>query len=386
MIKISAEDRVLQDMNISDIVTYLERGDAWNRILYPNSRLIAFEGPKDDNGERIILVLPAHNEFLDVKERLADAINLLAAIERIPPDNVIQKIRSVGRDTIRFRMLTDTNSSPSLDRAFEIVEGLMDLVFFAACMEGRPRAYIPGKRQKIGYEQVQNCRFGHTFSGSFGFTIELPIFELQPTLFSGSQLRPPVARRIVERITRGFILVEEAEKHQNAEIIYKNYYDGINHNMCNALLKIIGRNRNVNMEFAVLWSPLIIPNKDLGAIKSIFVEKEAYRYIQEAADFMRKDNMDVLSIASEASPELLLTEKQVIHGKIIHLSAISKNQRVATVSWNGERQVNVPLHPDLYEAAFKAHIEFLSVNIIGRLVERNHELTLLDVIDFIIEQ
>src|ERR1700730_5991844 len=244
MIKILAEDRALQDMNIPDIVTYLERGDIWNRTHYPNSRLIAFEGPKDDNGERIILVLPAHKEFLDAKERIADAINLLAAIERIPPENVIQKIRSVGRDTIRFRMLTGANSSPSLDRAFKIVEGLMDLVFFAACMEARPRAYIPGKRQKIGYEQVQNCRFGQTFSGSFGFTIEMPISEFQQTLFSGPQQRPPIARRIVERITRGFILVEEAERHQNAEFIYKNYYEGINYNMCNAILKIAGQSRD----------------------------------------------------------------------------------------------------------------------------------------------
>jgi hypothetical protein len=91
----------------------------------------------------------------------------------------------------------------------------------------------------------------------------------------------------------------------------------------------------------------------------------------------------VLEVAAEApSPLRILSEKQVIRGKVTELSAQSKNQRFARISWDRERQIDVPLQPAFYEAAFKAHIDFLTVSVTGKLIEVHDELQLSDVTDF----
>lgn len=64
MVKIIAEDMFLEEIDINDILAYL-RTTNWRPLEYSNTRLIVFEGPKDDNGKPIILSLPARNDFID---------------------------------------------------------------------------------------------------------------------------------------------------------------------------------------------------------------------------------------------------------------------------------------------------------------------------------
>src|SRR5258706_13507788 len=101
MIKILAEDRALQDMNIPDIVTYLERSDIWNRTHYPNSRLIAFEGPKDHHAPPTILPPPPHNHPPHPTPRTPHAPHFPPPTPTIPPAPPLHHTRSAPPPTLR---------------------------------------------------------------------------------------------------------------------------------------------------------------------------------------------------------------------------------------------------------------------------------------------
>lgn len=131
-------------------------------------------------------------------------------------------------------MLISSDATPSLESAFYIIQGLRHLIMYSACMEKDPRRYFE-QPLSVGRQQVQRCLFGHTFHGSFGYTIESPITapsQLHYPYGKSSQVQIPIERKVVERITRGFLNVQKAARRQNPEEISHNYEFGLNANMC----------------------------------------------------------------------------------------------------------------------------------------------------------
>jgi hypothetical protein len=82
-----------KDLDIGTITAYLE-GTGWKRTQHSNKDIIVFEGPQDDEGKPIKLVLPRKTDFQDSYLRLGEAIDLLAAIQEKSPQDVIQSMKS----------------------------------------------------------------------------------------------------------------------------------------------------------------------------------------------------------------------------------------------------------------------------------------------------
>jgi hypothetical protein len=382
MVKIIAEDMILQEIDVEDVLAFL-RTTSWRQIEYSNTRLTVFEGPKDDNGRPIILSLPTSNEFIDARERIADAINLLAASERTTPYSIIQKIRSVNRDIIQLRMLISTDAAPSLESAYYIIQGLRHLIMYSACMEKDPRRYFE-QPLAIGTEQVRRCRFGHTFHGSFGYTIETPISapsQLRDSHGRPNQLRIPVERKVVERITRGFLNIQRAVRKEDPAEISRNYDSGLNANMCSALLGMSRGMHGMEMEYSVVWSPRYELSPDLIKIEPIRLEENAYRYLEEAT-YLIKESI------GEPIQNALIEEVDVtsqIQGPVIKLSSIAKSDHTITVSWGGGA-VQISLNQADYQKACDAHRDGLPISVSGKLkVNGKKSWILLNPTNFIVQ-
>jgi hypothetical protein len=83
----------ITDVDIRTLTAYLER-TGWRRTPHANSDIVLFEGPEDDEGKPIKLILPKQNDLQDSYLRLEEAINLLAVIEEKSPHDLIQSIQS----------------------------------------------------------------------------------------------------------------------------------------------------------------------------------------------------------------------------------------------------------------------------------------------------
>jgi hypothetical protein len=81
-------DPRIDRVRVADVRNYLLNRN-WRLQPYPGPELLVFEGPKDDDGETIIQVLPASERLKDYRMRLENLIGALAVIEDRPAADVL---------------------------------------------------------------------------------------------------------------------------------------------------------------------------------------------------------------------------------------------------------------------------------------------------------
>jgi hypothetical protein len=96
MLEISPQ--LLKDarLSVSEMAAYLIQ-HGWQQLPNSNDRLMIFQGINDDLGNPIFLTLPRHDRFGDALRRLAEAVNLVAAIEDRSPESILVDIRDFTR-------------------------------------------------------------------------------------------------------------------------------------------------------------------------------------------------------------------------------------------------------------------------------------------------
>jgi hypothetical protein len=86
-------DPRIDRVTVGNVRTYLlARG--WRLQPFPGPELLVFEGPKDDDGEPIIQVLPSSERLRDYRMRVEDLISALSVIENRPALEVLTDILS----------------------------------------------------------------------------------------------------------------------------------------------------------------------------------------------------------------------------------------------------------------------------------------------------
>ena len=373
MLKIMADDPLLRELSINDFLSYLHETN-WKRVEYPSDRLIVYERYENGGTEPDMLALPKYNTFSDSYSRLANAINLLADIEDLSPYKIIQKILSLDNDTLNMRMLLPPGIFPSLEKATQIVQGLRDLVAYSACMEKEPKPFF-NKQLPEGLQQAQLCRFGHTFSGSFGFTIKSPVYTLQPPL-----LGLPMSRKVVERIIRGLNFAHQAEQEKNSAVISQTFEKGLNSNMCSALAAISINLQETDIEYTVSWSPRLPASDDLIEIGTVYLPGSAYHYLTEAAATLKEE-------VSEPSRTIELEERPEtqVRGTIIQLKSGKKDDRTVTVLTEDRGPIHISLERETYQFACDAHRDSQPISVKGKLTKRGRSWYLEHPHDFVVE-
>jgi hypothetical protein len=91
-------------------------------------------------------------------------------------------------------MLTIQHTEEDLSRAY--VQAIAAKAGVNLSMKDRSHDYTKGR--KIGKEYTHKCRFGHTFQGSFGLTIEMPLPPSTVSSFSNIIIEPSVFRPYFE--------------------------------------------------------------------------------------------------------------------------------------------------------------------------------------------
>lgn len=119
------------------------------------------------------LILPKETSEPDFLPAIRRAITTLSALENREPGLVISAIRSIGFDAVHARIpdgmvLDDTIH---LEVAANYTAGIKSVLAATATTEMQPGPYFL-RLLKGATEYAENCRFGHTFRGSFGFTVE----------------------------------------------------------------------------------------------------------------------------------------------------------------------------------------------------------------------
>jgi hypothetical protein len=352
------------DIGIPELALFL-RKSGWKRTVHPNDRLLVFEGSSDDFSRPIKIVLPVKDDYVDCERMVEQAIAVMAQVQETSTTELVRLIHSLDRDVFSIRLLGPQNVSGGLplDVASSFVHTLRDLLAYAACVEDNPRPYFY-KASAIGRKYAEKCTFGHTFSGSFGFTVESPTgigpFVADSTT---SSTPPPFERRVLVRVLRGIRQVREAVLSGQPDLLVEQYKSGFNANLCELLAESFEQIEDTEVEYSVGWSPEWAAPLDVKG-HPIRLEKKSSQFLFAAAKELRK-----------------LKESQLIKmvGKVVALrweadfdseDDADEIPQIATILWEeaGRKlRVQVELDSEDYRRACDAHKQSLTVQVTGTL-------------------
>ena len=345
-------------------VTALIRRMGWTKVDHPNANLLVYlYKDSDTRGKPIKLALPAGNDYDDAAEKLASAVKLIAALSRHTVDQVHQMLLNRGSDILRHRLLANTKIfSLPLEIAPKAVGYLRDLVYYAACAEEDPQPFFE-KGRKIGKDYTTRCRFGHTFPGSFGLTVEMPIPPNPNDLLIPDAQPAPFERRVMIRVMRGLQIASKGLREGDVSILTRDYAKGFNANLCEVMAGLTQDVRGFGSEFTMLWSPEYAIDEQLKNADPVRIDPDSFRpFFEAAAKSLRQ--------AKES-------QQTTLHGLVIQLHAdpgdddaeeIEDRQIIVRFDLGALRavKVHVSLTADDYRKACDAHKDSREVEIDGR--------------------
>lgn len=365
-------------VNLADFDQFL-RLLGWESVEHTNERIQVFR--KIEKIGKLQIVLPRRADAADFGNRVAEAAMTLATLLRQPPESVLGQIKQIGEDVLRARLISHSAESGSipLEMAVKVVNGLKRLLTYAAAGESAPLPFFSRPTRKA-IMHAEHCRFGHTFVGSFGFTVESPLApEMQDPLIAGAA-PPPFERRVMERMYRGIQDVQRATEERNLSPIIHDYTAGLNANMCDALLEISDNATDLQVSFRMDWSPKIPANAKLSGENPevATIGPESIEYLQSASKQLRR--------LEESRPV-------TIEGRVVLLKSDSEpwedepeNPHTIVVSWldsDGKAiRTRVILAPEEYLFACEAHMRGRSVSVSGTLERRGKYTRLLNASNF----
>jgi hypothetical protein len=141
--------------------TYL-MDHGWSQIGHPNTRIIFFHGPLDDENRPLQLFLPATTTFRDTQIRVAEALDLLAVVQQESAASIFSQIMAI-----------DIEGLPEVTKDFGFLRWLFPIFHidrvnaaFASSDEQGPKLIVEGVIDK----ELSDLLF-KVFSSSDGYEI-----------------------------------------------------------------------------------------------------------------------------------------------------------------------------------------------------------------------
>ncbi len=343
-------------LEVSDLTSYLG-AKGWRRRDFPRDEVLVFSGPVDDEGEPVEVVFPASKQARDFQDRLRDVLTTLVALEERDGQSIVHEMLrpSFDRLTLRASGKQADDGALPLDVAVRLLAGAYDLLVAAAAAEERPVPYY-GRATKLAAQYARDCRFGQTGLGSFVLNIECP------TRSVGQQA--PFARRATARLMRGLGRLRSALLSGAPERLADDYSEGLNANMCEALVALHEAAPELSLGFSAVFSTALPFLEPLP--KEVVLEPRAFEYLDATARTLRGPSASGERDVEGFIVRLAATGVESIDGD----DDVTEGERTATLRFvdQGRRyHALMELEPNAYRGACDAHRDGRRVRVRGTL-------------------
>lgn len=373
--RINADEKELHGLTLFNLRTYLQsRG--WTSGDNADRKSLVFFGPRADSGRPLEIILPRSEDFTDYYARVADAVNLLAAIDDVSPAKIVFDIRCNNNDFVRFRVKSSgALDSMPLAEAARDTAALKSLFAYGACSETEARPHFDALTAS-GIRHADTCQFDHTFRGSFGFVVRSPVVKENE---QGDIFKAPFERRVVERIARGLLITEKAVSTDDYDVLVSAYPDAFNSRMCEALDEMSAQSQR-EVEISISWATTVPVASDLASLGAITLSEKYFDCLRYAAGRLKE----------------VLPESVAILGRVVNLHSNSApgdrtNDGTVTVKYQHHDlksiiDVRLRLSRSQYVEAARAHIEGKLVRAVGVLEKNGSIWELVGITEFEVEE
>ncbi|UPA31858.1 hypothetical protein L0P85_06885 [Terrisporobacter glycolicus] len=335
---------------------YLQLNNWVQNINFPNKNLLVFNKIYDDI--EFDIVIPSKETFKDFQARLYDSISILADLEEVDENRIINEIlykKPIIKDTLSIRLISDNTESGtiSLDTAYNAIYGIKRLITSSILNEHNPQPYKKQCSKKDISDDLLNYTLGQTDVGSYVFNIEIENSDEQVVVNHDTSLATTSKeRKVISRILNGINDITNINTpNEIPYLLDSEYKTGLNANMCDALLSFNDNDYNLKLEASIKWgSNTYIPP-----------------HVPEKALLQPKHFFTLAEIASEYKHEE--TELLEITGDIISLFH-EKDEKIITIRAkynNKKRKFKAIMDDEDYLIACNAHAEEKQISLTGEL-------------------
>jgi len=315
------------------------------------------------------IALPNERARGELVQRIDSAVTTLAAIEKRPTEEIIEDIRAIGVDRIYSRVPNAlvVDDAIHLEIAANYIRDMRSLLAASANTEISPSPFY-SRRVKKASQYAASCRFGHTFRGSFGFTIESPLQLNDSPTFPVVPEHAPFERRVVERFAHGVQAIVKAAEISDPTPITDAVTIGFNANACESFARLVENTSPGGMYLSVVLSSEWRTSKGLERSPEFEVGMKHVEVTRAAAKVLRER-----PIKREETIIGLVVDLHSRHDPL-GLFGGSRADQSITIAWRpsglAEIQVTVPLTRADYDKAMDAHRDGLPVKMSGMLEQR----------------
>jgi len=240
----------------------------------------------------IELIVPRDAQSTDYRQRVEDTLRTLEAFEDRSSDAIAAEILFINFDLLKSAVPNSYLSFDAipLQAAVEHVETLQELLTSSATTEISPKAFY-GRVRKAATEYSARCLFGHTYKGSFGFTVQSPlaIDQAQPTLF---EAEIPFERKVVTRLVNGLESISAAQRQNNLDIAL-DPDNGLSANGFDVLANLI-ENAGGHVALEVAFSRRWQRQMEAARVESFEFSSQTVEISREVAEKLRSTYKPVL--------------------------------------------------------------------------------------------
>lgn len=371
-------DADIYNISPSDFRLYLERL-GW---IVSDSKFKSFmvaKSPVDEQGNYVDIPFPSDTNVTEYIQNMKHSILQIAQVLNSEPSTIARQIKQISSDLVFIRILEPLalSNSIALPLAEKIINSFYNLLQYGAqsVEEIKPRF---GRLNDSSYAFANNCRFAHTFKGSFGLTIESPL-SLPSLGMQGIEIEVPFERKAVERIFKGLTIAEVATENNSADFIVENYVDGFNANMCESMVAVAEGLPFIGIEYQAGWSPLVPFDQSRGIKNKIQLKEKSFRLLSEASRQLKKE---------EDEKEIIIVGFVTSLKAPVGFFKNEESQRLVevegTTTDGTPLKITTQLKIEDYLKAIEAHKNNLDIRITGTLKKVGRRRVLTSYSDFVV--
>lgn len=338
----------------------------WRAATFADHRLVQLT--LGDGDEAVEIIAPTSSADRQSTRSVFDALTTLSELENRNVYEIAMDMRGITADIVRSRVPDEYVRQQSIELriAAEFIEGMKTFLATAATTELEPEK-SHGRTKKQALEYAGQCRFGHTFKGSFGFVVESPVGLNDAPTIGDVEESVPFSRRVIQRVARGFDAVRKAEREDSLAPLVSGYETGFSANMCDDLVDIIEQTGLSRLQFGITFSPEWKMPTDI-------VEQPEFALQLKHLDILR-DASKTLRVAEKPEPVTVVGKVRSLgtEGNPADLFQ-DKHSREIIISWDSEDhgliRVKALVTPSDYLVAFEAHGKGQLIAIKGDLRRR----------------
>lgn len=358
-------------ISLTDIELYL-RNKGWKIKNHPNSKINVFQGLETIYGRPLEIILPSNSRFKDTNIRILDAMKILSNIENKKVEVIFNEVNLISHDILKSSINdVDDNSSIPLPIAADHVNALKDLLIYSASSEKDSRPYFE-RPLSVGQNYANMCGFGHTFEGSFGFTINSPISSEFKNLSLFKENMPiTFERKVIERIIRSLSMIDKSLEEDDPDILVDNFDIAANSKMCESLL-VLSQGKTQEISFDINWSYQMQVSEDLLGKRKWKLDQKAFDIVEYAAVELKK---------IEPYDEIIIGKIVTLHSNKNPMSDDDFPRYVIVKHEYEGKTIHVKIYLDKegYNIAYNAHGRGLPIKVKGELFRKGSTWKMINV-------